>query len=236
MKSVLQRNKPRVLAIIPARKGSKRLANKNLRDFAGKPLLNWAIESALESKGINEVLVSSDSDDLIELALKFSTVSVHKRSEAASSDLASTFDFLSEILMNQPRDSVVVLLQPTSPLRMCSEIENALALHLETHKPVVSVVRNQNSPYWSFKLGAEGELISLFPDALSMRSQDLSQTYSLNGAIYIDSSDHYLAEKTFLSSGTIPYVMSEESSIDIDTLEDFNKAESEMLRRRNLGL
>jgi CMP-N-acetylneuraminic acid synthetase len=69
-----------------------------------------------------------------------------------------------------------------------------------------------------------------------MRSQDLSQTYSLNGAVYVDSSAHYLAEKTFLSSGTIPYIMGEESSIDIDTLEDFDKAEAEMLRRINLGL
>ena len=233
---MLQQNKPPVLAIIPARKGSKRLAKKNLRDFAGKPLLNWAIESALESKGVDEVLVSSDSDDLIGLALKYSDVSVHKRSEAASSDLATSFDLLSEILVNHPRNSVVVLLQPTSPLRKSFDIESALAMHLNTNNPVVSVVRNQNSPYWSFTLGEEGELISLFPDALSMRSQDLSQTYSLNGAIYIDSSAHYLAEKTFLSSGTIPYVMSEESSIDIDTLEDFHKAESEMLRRRNLGL
>jgi len=226
----------KVLAVIPARSGSKRLANKNIRLFAGKPLLSWAIESAIESKGIDEVLVSSDSDDLIGIASKYSGVSVHKRSEAASSDLASTFDYLSEILMNQPRDSVVVLLQPTSPLRMSSDIEKSLALHLETHKPVVSVFRNQTSPYWSFKLGVEGELISLFPDALSMRSQDLSQTYSLNGAIYIDTSAHYLTERSFISSGTIPYVMSEDTSIDIDTLEDFDKAEFEMLRRRKLGL
>jgi len=226
----------KVLAVIPARSGSKRLANKNIRLFAGKPLLSWAIESAIESKGIDEVLVSSDSDDLIGIASKYSGVSVHKRSEAASSDLASTFDYLSEILMNQPRDSVVVLLQPTSPLRMSSDIEKSLALHLETHKPVVSVFRNQTSPYWSFKLGAEGELISLFPDALSMRSQDLSQTYSLNGAIYIDTSAHYLTERSFISSGTIPYVMSADTSIDIDTLEDFDKAEFEMLRRRKLGL
>jgi hypothetical protein len=226
----------KVLAVIPARSGSKRLPNKNTRLFAGKPLLSWAIESAIESKGVDEVLVSSDSDDLIALALKYSNVSVHKRSDAASSDLASTFDFLSEILMNHPKNSIVVLLQPTSPLRMSSDIEKALALHLDTHKPVVSVVRNQSSPYWSFTIGAKGELISLFPDALSMRSQDLSQTYSLNGAVYVDSSAHYLAEKTFLSSGTIPYIMGEESSIDIDTLEDFDKAEAEMLRRINLGL
>ena len=226
----------KVLAVIPARSGSKRLPNKNTRLFAGKPLLNWAIETALESKGVDEVLVSSDSDEIIGLALKYTGVTVHKRSDAASSDLASSFDFLSEILVNHPRNSVVALLQPTSPLRMCSDIENALALHLDSHKPVVSVVRNQISPYWSFKLGADGELNSLFPDALNKRSQDLSQTYSLNGAIYIDSSAHYLAEKTFLSSGTLPYVMSEESSIDIDTLEEFDKAESEMHRRMALGL
>jgi CMP-N-acetylneuraminic acid synthetase len=226
----------KVLAVIPARSGSKRLPNKNTRSFAGKPLLNWAIESALESKGVDEVLVSSDSDEILALALKYKGVTVHKRSEAASSDQASSFDFLSEILVNYPENYAVALLQPTSPLRMCSDIENALALHLDSHKPVVSVVRNQISPYWSFKLGADGELNSLFPDALNKRSQDLSQTYSLNGAIYIDSSAHYLAEKTFLSRGTLPYVMSEESSIDIDTLEEFDKAESEMHRRMALGL
>lgn len=229
-------NCEKVLAVVPARAGSKRLPNKNTRLFAGKPLVVWAIETALESKGVDEVLVSSDSDEIIALALKYSNVTVHKRSEAASSDVASSFDFLSEILVNYPKNSVLALLQPTSPLRMCSDIEKALALHLEARKPVVSVFRNRVSPYWSFKLGNDGDLISLFPDALNKRSQDLSQTYALNGAIYIDSAAHYLTEKTFLSNGTIPYIMSEESSIDIDTLEEFEKAESEMSRRIVSGI
>ena len=226
----------KVLAVIPARSGSKRLPNKNIRLFAGKPLLFWTIEAALNSEIIDEVLISSDSDEVLTLALQYDRVTAHKRSQATSSDTASTFDLLSEILVDYPKDSAIVLLQPTSPLRKSSDIDKVLALHFDSSKPVVSVHPNLNSPYWSFSLDADGMLAPLFPEALKMRSQELSQTYTLNGAIYVDSISNYLLEGTFLGSGTLPYIMSDDSSIDIDSLEDFVKAESEMLQRLALGL
>ena len=221
----------KVVAVIPARSGSVRLPRKNVRLFAGKPLLNWAIESALASKDIDEILVSSDSDEAIALALEYKRVVVHKRSKEASSEFATTFDYLREILDTYSKESTVLLLQPTSPLREISDIESALALHFESHKPVVSVFPNPNSPYWSFSLDADGKLSPLFPDSLKRRSQELTQTYCLNGAIYIDCVANYLAEKTFLGTSTIPYVMSIGSSIDIDSLEEFIQAETEMHRR-----
>jgi CMP-N,N'-diacetyllegionaminic acid synthase len=226
----------RVLAVIPARSGSKRLPGKNMRLFAGKPLLYWTIESALESKNIDEVLVSSDSDEVLKLALECGQVTVHKRSKQASNDYAKTFDYLTEILIKYPKESSVLLLQPTSPLREISDIDCALALHLESLRPVVSVSPNLNTPYWSFSLNSEGLLSPLFPEALKLRSQELTQTYNLNGAIYIDRISNYLAQETFLGSKTIPYVMSSGSSIDIDSLEDFVQAEAEMLRRLNKTL
>jgi CMP-N,N'-diacetyllegionaminic acid synthase len=221
----------KVLAIIPARSGSKRLPEKNVRLLCGKPLLFWTIEAALQSECIDEVLVSSDSDDVLKLALNYSDVQAHKRSAKSSYDLASSHDYLSEILTNYPEDSTVVLLQPTSPLRESADIDRALTFHFESKKPVVSVFPNPNSPYWSFTLNMEGALSPLFPDALKLRSQELIPTFLLNGAIYIDLVSNYLAEGSFLGSNTLPYVMSHDSSIDIDTLEDFDIAEALMKQR-----
>jgi CMP-N-acetylneuraminic acid synthetase len=226
----------KVLAVIPARSGSVRLPGKNVRPFVGKPLLNWAIESALASKGIDEVLVSSDSDEVLALASQYEKVVVHKRSKETSSEFATTFDYLREILVTYSKGSTVLLLQPTSPLREISDIEKALALHFDSRKPVVSVFLNPNSPYWSFSLDVEGQLSPLFPEALKRRSQELIQTYCLNGAIYVDCIDNYLVKETFLGANTLPYIMSIGSSIDIDSLEDFVQAETEIRRRLNQNL
>ena len=225
----------KTIAVIPARGGSKRLANKNTKLFLDKPLVCWTIESALGSHKISDVVISSDSDEILSIAKSYSPIHIQKRSSANSSDHASSFDYLSEVLANFNHQDRVILLQPTSPLRPTRQIDEAIDLSIENDSPVVSVSASSQSPYWSFRIGPNGKLESLFPDQLTIRSQDLPLTYSLNGAIYIDKISDYLTRKSFISSTTIPYIMSLKTSVDIDTEEDFGIAETEMLSRLNIN-
>ena len=221
----------KVLGIIPARMASKRLPQKNIRLFAGKPLVSWTIESALSSQHVDTVIVTSDSIEILELAASYGEVRSHLRSPETSSDTATSYHYLSEVLIAHPGFDSLVLLQPTSPLRNQIDIDSALRLHRQSFLPVVSISENLHSPFWSFELTPEGSLRSLFPDLLKMRSQDLKRTYFLNGAIYVDLIKNYSNRKTFIGTNTVPYFMDEESSIDIDTLEDFDYAERVMIQR-----
>jgi CMP-N-acetylneuraminic acid synthetase len=223
----------KTIAVIPARGGSKRLPNKNSKLLLGKPLVCWTIESALGSHEISEVVISSDSDEILSIANSYSPIHAQKRSSANSNDHASSFDYLSEVLANFNDQDHVILLQPTSPLRTINQINEAIDLSFENSSPVVSVSVSSQSPYWSFRVGLDGKLEGLFPDQLTKRSQDLPTTYCLNGAIYIDKISDYMARKSFITPETTPYIMSHKTSIDIDTEEDFRIAENEMLSRLN---
>lgn len=221
----------KVLGVIPARMASKRLPQKNIRLFAGKPLIFWTIESALSSQQIDSIIVTSDSIEILELAASYGEVRTHLRSPKSSSDTATSYDYLSEVLLAYQGFDSIVLLQPTSPLRNQIDIDNAMELHYHKFLPVVSVSENLHSPFWSFEITPEGALQSLFPESLKMRSQELKQTYYLNGAIYVDLIENYCNRKTFISANTVPFFLDDESSVDIDTLEDFDHAERIMIRR-----
>lgn len=222
----------KILGVIPARSGSKRLPGKNTRLIAGKPLISWTIESALKSTSLDAIVITSDSAEILDIASEYVGIDVQWRSKEASSDAASNHDFLVEVLLEFNSFETLVLLQPTSPLRTHIEIDSAVETHRATGCPVVSVQKNINSPFWSFEMSKEGYLQALFPEALTLRSQQLQETYSLNGAIYVDAVHDYIAHHSFLRSNTVPFIMAPEISIDIDNLEDFELAERLLLAQQ----
>lgn len=232
---MILQNKPRVLAVIPARKGSKRLAKKNLRDFAGKPLLMWTLESALNCKLIDLVVVSTDDDEILELCKQNSRAQAVRRSLDKSSDTASSAEVVEEVLNDFPNFQIVVLLQPTSPLRTATHITQALELCIQSDSAVASVCEVDNRVFWSFQLSNDGRLEGLFPGFLTKRSQDLPKVYALNGAIYALNTEEFLQYKSFILEKTIPFLMNSHDSIDIDTGEDFVEAENRFLFRQNLS-
>ena len=211
------------LAIIPARGGSKRLPRKNLLDLCGKPLIAWSIEAALKSKYISKVIVSSDDEEILNIAKEYKADFI-KRPDELASDTATTFDALKHTLENVGKYDYVVLLQPTSPLRSEKHIDEAIELLEEkSSDAIISVCEMEHSPLWSNILDENLDMSNFLRDeVLNKRSQDLPKYYRLNGAIYICKTEELLENKGFfIKENIFAFKMNKENSIDIDEEIDF---------------
>lgn len=230
----------RYLAVIPARKGSKRLPGKNLMNIAGKPLIAWTIEAALEAGIFERIIVSTDAEEIAETARRHNAEVPFLRPARLAGDQTTTFDVLnhliSELKETQPFPHThLVLLQPTSPLRTAGDIIQA-AEFLEACEgdAVISVCKTEHSPLWSNTLPPDNSLEGFLPgDLQKTPSQQLPVFYRLNGAIYICQISRMLEEKTlFLPTRSYAYVMSRKNSIDIDDQVDFDLAEIYLRRSK----
>mgnify|MGYP003972197867 CR=1 FL=1 len=218
----------RLLAIIPARSGSKRLPRKNILDLAGKPLIAWTIEAALESKYIDRIVVSTDSKEISSISRKYGADVPFMRPDELATDETTSIDVVLHQLdqLEECNDSYsyVILLQPTSPLRTAENIDESVEwLKSRNSDAVISVCKVEHSPLWCNTIPADGSLLNFLDDSiLNKRSQDLNQYYRLNGAIYLCNIKLLKKEKNFfLKSNSIAYKMNEEQSIDIDSKNDF---------------
>ena len=227
--------KNKFLAIIPARGGSKRLPRKNVLDLCGKPLIAYSIETGLQSKYIDKVVVSSDDEEILQISKEFGAEAI-KRPDILASDTATTFDAIKHTIDSLEKYEYIVLLQATSPLRNSKHIDEAIEL-LEEKKAdaVVSVCEMEHSPLWSNTLDDTLSMNNFLKDeVLNKRSQDLEKHYRLNGAIYICKTELLLKEKSFfLKENIFAYIMDRKSSIDIDEEIDFKKAEFFLKQSKN---
>lgn len=219
------------IAIIPARSGSKGVIDKNIRDLCGKPLLAYTIEAALKSGEFEEVMVSTDSEEYARIAREYGAKVPFLRSEATSSDTASSWDMVEEVL-NRYRDlkkefDTFCLLQPTSPLRNSEDIKEAYSLYeKKADFAVVSVCEAEHSPLWSGKLPKNGEFIDFIDRESIKQRQANGKYYRLNGAIYIVDVEKFKTERFFYQKGGFAYIMPQNRSVDIDTEFDFLIAEA----------
>lgn len=220
----------RVLSIIPARSGSKGLSQKNTLNLAGKPLIAWSIEASLNSKYINKTIVSSDSDKVLEIAKRYNSNTL-KRPAELSTDNSSSEEVVKHVL-----DSIedifefIILLQPTSPLRDTNDIDTALKKLFDLNaSSLISLKKYDNKVLKCFKEKEDGFIEGIVNDKYPfMRRQDLPNIYLSNGAIYIVKVDQFLKNKSFFTNKTIPFIMDDIKSIDIDTEEDLEKVNLSM--------
>ena len=218
------------LAIIPARSGSKGLKDKNIKLLNGKPLMAYSIEAALESKKFDEVMVSTDSPKYADIAKEFGAMVPFLRSERTSSDTASSWDMVKEVLscyeeLGKKFDTVC-LLQPTSPLRNAVDIQEAYKLYEERASvAVLSVCEMEHTPLWSNVLSDDLSLNGFIKTDLGTRRQDNDTYYRVNGAIYITSVEQLYKDSNLYREGSFAYIMPRERSVDIDTMLDFSYAE-----------
>lgn len=222
--------KNRYLAIVPARSGSKRLPGKNIRELGGKPLFVWSVLAALASPEIERTVVSTDSAEYQRLAIEAGATCPWLRDPALAADDSSSADVVKEVL-DRLGDTVyeyrgIVLLQPTSPLRIAEDIAGALALYESRNAPaVVSISETECPPAWIGQLPSDLNMDEFVPKtSRGLRSQDLGLWYRLNGAIYVIGVDEFCREHGFMPSGTLGYVMPRERAIDVDTAFDFKVA------------
>ncbi|AJC91248.1 CMP-N-acetylneuraminic acid synthetase [Campylobacter subantarcticus] len=212
------------LAIIPARAGSKGIKNKNLALLHDKPLLYYTINAAKKSKHIDKIVLSSDSDDILAYG-QTQNIDVLKRpKELAQGDTTSDKVVLHTLSFYKDYENIV-LLQPTSPLRTNVHIEEAfLKFENENSNALISVVECDNKILKAF-IDDNGNLKGICDNKYPfMPRQKLPKTYMSNGAIYIIKTDLFLKNPTFLQDKTNYYIMDEKSSIDIDNLDDLEKA------------
>ncbi|MGO4547465.1 acylneuraminate cytidylyltransferase family protein [Paenibacillus sp. 2TAB23] len=219
-------NEKKVLAIIPARGGSKGVPGKNIHNLAGKPLIAWTIEEANKSVYIDRAIVSSDDDAIIQAAVAYGGDVPFIRPASLAQDDTSGISPILHAIDQIPGYDYVVLLQPTSPLRNYNDIDECIELFVASAATAaVSVTKQEKSPYWMFELNEENRMKPLMGESIVVPRQNLPKVFSLNGAIYISSIEQLKQTESFLTEETVAYVMPTERSIDIDTLTDFRMCE-----------
>ena len=217
----------RILAVVPARCGSKRLPNKNIMELDGKPLIQWTLESVEGIVEVCDTLISTDCPEIAELSSSLGGWAPWLRPSELATDEASTVDVALHALnwYEEKHGDVtgVMILQPTSPFRRKSTIVQGIRTFKDfNYKPVIGVSESESHPQWCLK--QEGEFLIPFisPDKVANSSQDLTPSFSPNGTFFLMSPQYLRGEKSLGHIKSIPlYVPSKKEAIDIDTESDF---------------
>lgn len=215
----------KILGLIPARGGSKEIPRKNIKNFCGKPLIAWTIEAAKNSSLLDEIIVSTQSQEIAEIAKSYGASVPFMRPSVLAKDSTPGIEPVLHAIQQLPEYDWILLLQPTSPIRTADDICGIINFVKDKKaSSAVSVSEVANHPYWTFSF--EGlKLKPFFCSDNSYQRQLLPQAYSLNGALYFASSDFLMENRTFVTSETLGYVMPKSRSIDIDDVHDWQLAE-----------
>jgi len=229
----------RIIAVIPARSGSKGLPGKNILLLAGKPLIAHTIEAARTAHSIQRVLVSTESPEIAQIARQYGAEVPFLRPPELALDETPTLPVLQHVLsqlqaLEGCAPEVIVLLQPTSPLRVAADIDRAVIMLEQTQADsVVSLCVADHHPA-SMKRVEQGRVLPFLDDAPEcVRRQDLPPVYRLNGAIYATRRRVLLETNRILGRDTRALIMDADSSVDIDTPLDLKVATLIMQERQN---
>jgi CMP-N,N'-diacetyllegionaminic acid synthase len=212
--------------VIPARGGSKGIPGKNIKRLGGLPLIAWTIREAKKAKLIDRVVVSTEDKKIAAVARKFGAEVPFLRPKALSRDSTPGIEPVLHACRELPDYQEIICLQPTSPLRSSGDIDRLVTFARKRRaSSVLSLCPATKHPAWSFALTPGRRLKPFVRFGFAQLRQKLSQAFSLNGAIYYAKRSWLLKNKTFLSSGTLGFVMPKERSVDIDDWYDWKIAE-----------
>ena len=227
----------KILGIITARGRSRRIPKKNVRELLGKPLIYYTIKAALESKFLTRVILSSDHDEIIEIGRKYGVEVPFKRPQELAEDDTPTINVIIHAVNFLEKNEgfspdIIVILEPTSPLRTAEDIDGALKKHIETGADsVVSVVKTDHwHPIRAKKIENDILYDYCLEEREGVRRQDLPPVYFRNGAFYSVKREVLMDEHKLYGRVTRPYVMPPERSIDINEEIDFKMAEVLLLK------
>ena len=220
------------IALIPARGGSKGIPRKNIRELCGKPLIAWSIEAAQKSKYIDRIIISTEDQEIADVARSYGAEVPFLRPVELAQDDSLGITPVIHALEQFPEVEQVLLLQPTSPLRTTADIDGIVKMCQEAQAPAaVSICEPSKHPNWMFSCGKDGTLSPFTDNPISTLRQDLPKVYTLNGALYLAKTDWIQQNRSFLSPQTLGYVMPPERSADIDTLLDWEWVELLMSKK-----
>lgn len=223
-------NKKKIIAIIPARSGSKGLKNKNIKKLGPYPLVAWPIMAAKKSKYIDKIVVSTDSKKIAAISKKFGLSVPFLRPKKISGDKSSSFEVIKHCLSFLEKKNYffdyIILIEPTSPLTTQKDIDKALEIlyRKKNHsKSIVSVSKNINThPSFNVKINKNGKIKTNFKKFKNnRRRQDLAKVYFFDGSFYISEVNTLLKEKTFYHRETLAYVNEKWKAFEIDDIVDF---------------
>ena len=217
----------KTVALIPARGGSKGVPGKNIAPILGKPLISYSIEAALECESINSVWVSSDAQNILDVARGYDEVNIHKRSNELASDSSPITGTIDQIFDLNPNADFLILLQPTSPLRTAEQLSEAIDLlqKSEQENSLISVCAMDDlhpaRMYWI----KENSLDPILPEFETTRRQEIPHAYYRNGSIYIVKRQGFKKSGKIMCPPSIPYVMPTSQLLNIDEPRDLLIAE-----------
>ena len=225
----------KILGVIVARGGSKRLPGKNIRNLSGKPLIAWTIDSALQSKSFTRLIVSTDSENIASVAKRYGGDVPFIRPSQLATDASGPIEVLQHALLcletHTLKYDIVVLLQATSPFRTTKQIDDAIKLYLSSNADTLtSLCVVKENAYYQVSLLNDGSIIPVIPNGHLLSRKELPSLLIENGAIYILSATD-IRNGNFYGEKTVGYPMDNYSSIDIDTMEDFFWAEYCLTRK-----
>ena len=218
------------IAIITARGGSKRIPKKNIKEFAGRPILAYTIEAALQSGVFDEVMVSTDSEEIARIALEYGASVPFFRSEKTANDYAATADVVAEVLEEYKKlgksFDVFCCLYPTAPFITGDRLKEAWEKMLQAGAPgILPVTAFSFPPQRCFVVAQDGSLRYKWPEYRTARSQDLEKYYHDAGQFYFVRTQCFLKEKTVVPAGVLPLILDETEVQDIDNETDWILAE-----------
>ncbi len=223
----------KVLGIIPARKGSKGVPNKNMKLLAGKPLLSYTMQIASQSTLLHSVIISTDSDEMMQLAKTYNISAPFKRPDELATDTTPTIEVIIHALnyyeQNQTSFDAVCLLQPTYPFREMGFIDKCIEKFIATGTDtLISIlpVPHQFNPHWVFFQNNEGSLVNaMHNDNIITRRQQLPPAYIRDGSVYIIKTDTILQRHSLFGNKVEGILSNPELYINIDTVKDFETAQ-----------
>lgn len=219
----------RKIAIITARGGSKRIPRKNIKEFCGKPILAYSIEAAGESGLFDTVMVSTDDEEIAEIARQYGAQVPFYRSEKTANDYATTNDVLLEVLEEYERRGeryeIGCCLYPTAPFVTARKLQAAMAQFLGSDADALIPVVPFSYPPQRAMIVREGRLVFEYPQYLDSRSQDLEPHYHDVGQFYLFRTEAFQRNRKLMIGNILPYVISEMEVQDIDNQTDWEIAE-----------
>lgn len=226
-----------VVALIPARGGSKGISGKNIKMMAGRPMIDYTIRAGLESRYVDDVVVSTDDEEIAQVARSCGASVPFMRPAELASDTSKAVDAVvharDELLAADKHYDVLVLLQATSPLRTAEDVDAALEMFVQKDRAsLVAVTPVTEHPVHMCTIDDDGMRHALLPGVNgTVRRQDMPPVYRVNGAIYINNADEITLDTSF-NDNEVGFIMSAEHSVDVDDLDDFARAER-ILEARN---
>tara|TARA_A100001035_G_scaffold265076_1_gene246923 strand:- start:84 stop:770 length:687 start_codon:yes stop_codon:yes gene_type:complete len=226
-----------IIALIPARGGSKGIPRKNIKLFCGKPLIYWSIKVALENKFIDRVIVSTEDKEIAQIAREYSAEVPFLRSKDLANDNSLTIDVVLNVLDNLDDVKDILLLQPTSPLRRNEDLSSIFQFREKCcSDSAVSVCQSEKNLALYQEIDSKSRIKPYFKDEKILPRQLSKIKYIINGSMYLSTKESIIKNKSLITSNTVGYIMPEILSIDIDNQFDWEIAEFLMSKKINNNL